>query len=84
MSELTLDDAVAALLSSLTGETVLRDKRGRQLGRFEPMIDPAESHQTYRHPFTQEDLEEAMLTATEKGGSPLSEVWKRIKGEATK
>lgn len=80
MSELTLDDTVAAMLSALEHETVLRDKRGKELGTFEPAMRAEE----YRHPFTQEDLEEAMLTATEKGGSPLSEVWKRIKGEATK
>ena len=83
MSELTLDDTVAALLSSLTGETVLRDKRGKQLGRFEPTIDSAERH-ARRNPFTLEDLEEAKRTATEGDGSPLSEVWKRIKGEAAK
>lgn len=36
MSELTLDDTVAALLSSQTGEVVLRDQRGKELGRFTP------------------------------------------------
>ena len=83
MTELTLDDAVAALLSSQTAEVVLRDKRGKELGRFRPSCDDAEMH-ARRNPFTLEDLKEAKRAASEGGGSPLSEVWKRIKGEAVK
>lgn len=84
MSELTLDDTVAAMLSSQTGEVVLRDKRGKKLGDFLPAVDPAERHEKYRHLFTQEDLDKAEQALSEGGGLPLSEVWKQIKGEAAK
>jgi len=84
MSELTLDDTIAALLSSQKEEVVLRDQRGKELGRFRPLIDQAERHEKYRHLFTQEDLDKAEQALSEGGGLPLSEVWKRIKGEATK
>ncbi len=83
MSELTLDDAVAAMLSSQKGEVVLLDRSGREIGRFRPTCDQAEMH-ARRNPFTLEDLEEAKRAASEGGGSPLSEVWKRIKGETAK
>jgi len=83
MSDLTLDDAVATLLSSQKGVVVLRDKRGKKLGDFRPVIDQVEMQAGYRHPFTQEDLERAEQALSGGGGLPLSEVWKRTKGDAT-
>ena len=83
MSELTLDDTVAAMLSSQTEEVVLRDKSGKELGRFRPTSDQAALH-ARRNPFTLEDLEEAKRAASKGGGLPLAEIWKQIKAEAGK
>ena len=83
MSELTLDDTVAAMLSSQKGEVVLRDRSGKEIGRVRPTCDQAEMH-ARRNPFTLEDLERAEQALSEGGGLPLSEVWKRIKGGVVK
>ena len=41
MTQLTIDDALVELLSSVKGETTLLDKNGKVIGRFRPEIDQA-------------------------------------------
>jgi hypothetical protein len=77
MSELTIDDAVAAALSATRGEVVLRDRTGKEIGRFRATIDQAAMHAKYGHLWTEEDLkraEEAEKEYKEKGGYTHAEV----------
>ena len=70
MSELTLDDTVAALLSSLKGETVLRDKGGKHLGRFVPGGLTDEEVYARAHEFL--DIEEARRRKAAPRGKGLT------------
>jgi hypothetical protein len=83
MSELILDDAVAAALSSIRGEVVLRDRSGKEIGKFRRTMSPEEMAE--RNPFTLEDLEAAQRDpASRRAGMPLSEFWKRLREEEPK
>jgi hypothetical protein len=78
MSELTLDDTVAALLSSLEGEVVLRDKRGKELGRFTPGRATDElSEADVRKLFDPEEMKRRKLAEMGKGIS-TSELLARL------
>ena len=61
MSELTLDDILVDLFASLKEETILLDSAGKEIGRFWP----ADGHENYRNPFTQEDLDKAEQALSE-------------------
>jgi len=85
MGSVTIDEKVVAILSGLKEETLLRDKSGKVIGRFKPAEDEAERHAKAALLFTEEDIEAARRSvANKEPGSPLAEVWKRIRGEGAK
>jgi hypothetical protein len=83
MSELVLDDAVAAVLSATRGEVLLRDRSGKVIGKFRRTMSPEEM--AARNPFTQEDLKEAeRIESLKRPGVPLSEILARLPGQEAK
>lgn len=80
MSELVLDDAVAATLSAVKGEVVLRDRSGKEIGRFRRTFSQEEM--AARNPFTLDDLDAARRDAAAKEpGIALAEFWEKLKRE---
>ncbi len=83
MSELVLDDAVAAALASTKGEVVLRDRSGKEIGKFRRTMSTEEM--AARNPFTLDDLEAIKRDpASKEPGEPFSELWKRLQGGETR
>ncbi len=83
MSEVTLDDTALAILESVSGTALIRNKSGKVVGRFyrAGMTDD----EVYAHAHEFLDLEECRRRkAAEAGqGRPLAEVLARIQaGEA--
>lgn len=89
MSELTIDDAVAAALAATQGEVVLRDRSGKEVGRFRRTFDQAEMHAKHGHLWTDEDLKRADETEKEffeggRKGYTHEEVWEYIRSQEPK
>jgi hypothetical protein len=76
MSELTIDSALGARFSGLSGTTAIRDEAGRVLGFFVPAADAGPLLSTTDScPFTVEQLDRFRR---ETGGRQLSEIWKSL------
>jgi hypothetical protein len=80
MIPLTVMDDVAAVLGGYVDAVEVRDSRGHLLGHFLPYLPPA-ARDSYARPETYFDLKEAEGVLAEEWdkGSPLAEVWKRIR-----
>lgn len=88
MTQLVLEDAVAATLASVKGEVVLCDKSGKELGRFRPTIDQATMHAQHGHLWTEEDLAQATQTLNQylesREGFDRDSMWESIRSQGPK
>jgi hypothetical protein len=78
MNHVTADDSLRDLLRDLQEPVEIRDAQGQLLGHFTPHISP-ERKALYERARQLFDLDEARrISAIEREGSSLAEVWKRI------
>jgi hypothetical protein len=76
MSDLTIENSLAARLSELDSTTAIRDESGRVVGFFVPAAEAGSLLSASDGcPYTPEEL--ARLR-NEIGGKQLSQIWKRL------
>ncbi|MFO0843704.1 MAG: hypothetical protein U0797_15120 [Gemmataceae bacterium] len=80
MGHIVADEAVRNALSGVAEPVEIRTKEGVILGYYTP-VDPKQAalHAKYSHIWDLEEVER--IAATERGGVPLSEVWKEIRAQ---
>ncbi len=76
MSGLIVDGATGEKLAKAEGMLPIRDRSGKVLGVFQPFYRPKNSQEAKDlSPFSDEEIERLR---SERGGRPLSEIWKDL------
>lgn len=75
MSPLVVDDPLGAEMEKIMDPVEVRDRKGRVLGLFQPLIKKPLVLPSDQCPYAEEQLQQSL---EQSGGRSLAEIWKSL------